>query len=179
MKRVRFFGAAALLVLAACEPAEETRPQDTDPAVAAIQARIESDTANWQLYSELAAELRHKDRLEEAATAAEKAFLLAPRPGLEARLEMAKVYAAADRSAAAINLVKDAEAKKRDGAVVDEVKIAEVYAVLGDTSAVMRWLDRAVAAGSPHVAQLASNREFEGYRDGPRWTYTSSAAPSN
>jgi tetratricopeptide (TPR) repeat protein len=169
MKRVSRFGVAVLL-LCACAAADESTPKDADPEVAAIQARIETDTANWQHYVSLSSELRHKDRLEEAAQAAEKAFQLAPSPGFEARLEMAKVYAAADRSASAINLVKDAEKKKRDeGAVVDEVKIAEVYAVLGDVSAVFRWLDRAAQAHSPNMAGLATNREFDALRDDPRF----------
>jgi tetratricopeptide (TPR) repeat protein len=170
MKRVWQFGCAALL-LCACEKAEQATPKDADPEIAAIQERIAADTANWQLHVQLSEELRHEKRLEEAAQAAEKAFMLAPAPGIEARLEMAKVYAAADRSASAINLVKEAEKKKREGEPVDEVKIAEVYAVLGDVSAVFRWLDRAVAAGSPNVAGLATNREFTSVHSDPRWTF--------
>ena len=171
MTRVWRIGAVALL-LAACAAADETRTEsDADPAVAAIKQQIENDTASWQLHTQLSAELRHKGRLEEAAQAAERAFLLAPSPGTEARLEMAKVYAAAERSAAAINLVKEAEQRKRDGEPVDEVKIAEVYAVLGDSSAVFRWLDRAVAAGSASAASLSTNREFENFRESSRWTY--------
>lgn len=175
MTRVWRIGSAALL-LCACAAAEETTTKDADPEVAALQEQIAKDTANWQLHARLAAELRHEDRLEEAAQAAEKAFLLAPSPGTEARLEMAKVYAAADRSAAAINLVKDAEKKKRAGEAVDEVKIAEVYAVLGDTAAIFRWLDRAVAAGSPNVAGLSSNPEFAGVHDDPRWIFNQAEA---
>jgi tetratricopeptide (TPR) repeat protein len=169
MRRASRFG-VAVLMLCGCAAADEPTPKDADPAIAAIQTQIEVDTANWQHYVALSSELRHKNRLEEAAQAAEQAFRLAPSPGFEARLEMAKVYAAADRSASAINLVKDAEKKKRDeGAVVDEVKIAEVYAVLGDVSAVFRWLDRAAQAKSPHMATLATNREFDALRDDPRF----------
>ena len=171
MTRVWRFG-SALLLLCACAAADKSEPKDSDPAIAGIQEQISKDTANWQLHVQLANELRHKDRLEEAAQAAEKAFVLAPEPGIEARLEMAKVYAAADRSAAAINLVKEAEKKKREGEAVDEVKIAEVYAALGDVSAVFRWLDRAVAAGSPNVAGLATNREFISVHSDKRWIYT-------
>jgi predicted Zn-dependent protease len=65
------------------------------------------DSNNWQAHVNLAAELRRKNRHEEAAQAAEKAFMLAPSPGTEARLEMAKVYAAAEQPASAINLVKE------------------------------------------------------------------------
>jgi tetratricopeptide (TPR) repeat protein len=168
--RVWRFGSAVLL-LCACAAADKEAPKDSDPQIAAIREEIKSDTASWQLQVKLANELRHKNRLEEAAQAAEKAFMLAPAPGTEARLEMAKVYAAADRSASAINLVKEAEKKKREGEAVDEVKIAEVYAVLGDASAVFRWLDRAVVAGSPNVASLATNREFANLHGDPRWTY--------
>ena len=170
MKRVWQFGCAALL-LCACETAEQATPKDSDPEIAALQERIATDTANWQLHVQLSAELRHKQRLEEAAQAAERAFMLAPAPGIETRLEMAKVYATADRSASAINLVKEAEKKKLAGEPVDEVKIAEVYAALGDVAAVFRWLDRAVAAGSPNVAGLATNREFTSVHGDPRWTY--------
>lgn len=170
MTRVWRIGGTALL-LCACAAAEESAPKEADPEIAAIHEQIANDTTSWQLQARLASELRHTDRLEEAAQAAEKAFLLAPSPGTEARLEMAKVYAAADRSAAAINLVKDAEKRKRAGEPVDEVRIAEVYAVLGDTSAVFRWLDRAVAAGSVNAAGLSANREFTGMKSDSRWTF--------
>ena len=157
------------LMLGACVAADQPEPRDADPAIAAIQERIAADTSSWENYVSLSSELRHKNRLEEAAQAAEQAFRLAPSPGFEARLEMAKVYATADRSASAINLVKEAEKKKREGAVVDEVKIAEVYAALGDVSAVFRWLDRAQQAGSPNMAGLSTNREFAALRDDPRF----------
>lgn len=170
MKRVYRVGALALL-LGACAPAEKEAPKDADPVVAALQERIAQDTTNWELYTQLSAELRRKQRLEEAAQAANKAFQLAPSPGIEARLEMAKVHAAAERPAAAINLVKDAEKQKREGVPVDEVKIAEVYAVLGDTAAVFRWLDRAVVANSPNVAALSTNPEFAWVHEDPRWQY--------
>jgi hypothetical protein len=157
------------LLLCACARAEENQPEDTDPVVAGIQEQIAADSANWQLHAQLAGELRRKNRVAEAGVAAEKAFALAPAPGIEARLEMAKVHAAADRSASAINVVKDAEKRKRTGEVVDEVKIAEVYAVLGDTAAVFRWLDRAVLAGSPNLATLQGNPDLAGMHDDPRW----------
>src|SRR5687768_12548310 len=73
MMRATRFG-IAVLTLCACAPAEEAKPVDADPAIAAIQARIDADTANWQHYVSLSNELRHKNRLEEAAQAAEKAF---------------------------------------------------------------------------------------------------------
>jgi tetratricopeptide (TPR) repeat protein len=161
---------AATLMICACAGADKAKPKDSDPAVAAIQDSIANDTTNWQLHANLATQLRRKNRLEEAAVAAEKAFQLAPSPGIEARLELAKVYAAADRNAAAINLVKDAEKRKKAGEAVDEVKIAEVYAVLGDVSAVFRWLDRAKAAGSPNMAGVATNPEFSFIKDDPRWS---------
>lgn len=164
---------AALFAIAftasACAPKAEQAPQDTDPVIAQLEEAVAADTTNWQAHAALAGELRRKDRLEEAATAAEKAFMLAPSPATEARLEMAKVYAAADRSASAINLVKEVEKKKRAGEPADEVKIAEVYAVLGDVSAVFRWLDRAVAAQSPNLATLETNPEFTSVHDDPRW----------
>lgn len=164
------------LLLFACAGADEPQSKDADPVVAAIQERIAADSANWQLHVQLAGELRRKDRLEEAGVAAERAFALAPEPGLEARLEMAKVHAAAERSAAAINVVKDAEKRKRAGEVVDEVKIAEVYAVLGDTAAVFRWLDRAVLAGSANVATLSANPDLIGVHGDPRWAALAGSA---
>lgn len=170
MKRVYQIGALAL-ALCACAPAQKEELKDTDPVIASLQERIKQDTANWELYTQLSAELRRKQRLEEAAQAANKAFQLAPSPGIEARLEMAKVHAAAERSAAAINLVKEAEKQKREGVAVDEVKIAEVYAVIGDTAAVFRWLDRAVAANSPNVPTLSTNPEFAWVHTDPRWQY--------
>jgi tetratricopeptide (TPR) repeat protein len=162
--------ALAVLLLCACGSADKAKPKDADPVVAGIQDQIEKDSMNWQLHAQLANELRRKNRLEEAAQAASKAFEVAPAPGTEARLELAKVYAAADRSAAAINLVKDAEKRKREaGEAVDEVKIAEVYAVLGDVAAVFRWLERAVTANSPNLATLQTNPDFAGVHDDPRW----------
>lgn len=160
------------VLCSACSAADKAETaQDSDPVVAALQDSIAKDSTNWQLRSHLASELRHKNRLEEAQAAAEKSFELAPSPATDARLEMAKVYAAVpDRSAAAINLVKEVEKKKRDGSEpADEVKIAEVYAVLGDTSAVFRWLTRAQEAKSPNLADIKSNREFAGYQSDPRW----------
>lgn len=169
---MRRFGFALLLLCSACAADEQEAAKDADPAIASMQAQIAKDTANWELHAFLADELRRKNRLEEAAQAAEKAFQLAPSPAIGARLTMAKVYAAVEgRSAAAINLVKEAEKQKRAGAQVDEVDIAEVYAVLGDTSAVFRWLDRAKSGGSPTVAFLNANPEFDGYRKDERWHY--------
>ena len=167
----------AVLLLCACDTGEKAAPKDADPVVAGIQDQITQDSMNWQLQGQLADELRRKNRHEEAAQAASKAFELAPSPGTEARLVLAKVYAAADRSAAAINLVKEAEKRKRDsGEPVDEVKIAEVYAVLGDVAAVFRWLDRAVVAHSPNLATLQSNPDFTSVHDDPRWAQIVSAA---
>lgn len=155
------------LLLAACAASDKKAdaPKDSDAVVAAIQDSIAKDTTNWELQAHLADELRVKNRLPEATIAAEKAFMLAPSPGTDARLVMAKVYAATEgKSDGAINIVKDLENKKRaSGLAVDEVKIAEVYAVLGDTSAVNRWLDRAKAANSPNYAAIQSNRDLKGY----------------
>jgi tetratricopeptide (TPR) repeat protein len=163
--------ASSLLVLAliACAPKTEEAPQDTDAAIAQLQAAVAADSTNWQAHVRLSEELRRKQRMEEAAQSAEKAFLLAPSPATEARLNMAKVYAAADRSASAINLVKEVEKKKRAGEPADEIKIAEVYAVLGDPNSVFRWLDRAVVAKSPNLASLKTNPEFASVHSEPRW----------
>lgn len=155
------------LFLVACSSGDKKveATRDSDAVVAAIQDSIAQDSSNWVLHSHLADELRVKNRLDEAAAAAEKAWMLAPSPGTEARLVMAKVYAATEgKSASAINLVKEIENKKRaENLPVDEVKIAEVYAVLGDTSAVNRWLDRAKTANSPNYATIQSNRDLQGY----------------
>jgi lipopolysaccharide biosynthesis regulator YciM len=166
------------LALAGCAVAdEEAAPQDADPVIAQLKASADADTTDWQAQVRLAAELRRKGRSEEAAQAAEKAFMLAPAPGTEARLEMAKVYAAADRSASAINLVKEVEKKKREGEPADEVKIAEVYAVLGDPNSVFRWLTRAVEANSPNLATLRSNPDFTSVHDDPRWQEITAKLP--
>lgn len=164
------FLVAALLLGACAEDKAAEKPKDVDPDVAAIKDRIAADSMDWRLRVQLAEELRRKNRLEDAGNAAEKAFQLAPSPAIEARLVMAKVYAAADRSAAAINLVKDAERQKRAGEPVDEVKIAEVYAILGDVSAVFRWLQRAVPANSPNLATLSTNADFGNVHSDPRWS---------
>ena len=158
-----------ILALAACAPKEEAAPQDTDPEITQLKQAVAADTTSWQAQVQLSAALRRKNRHEEAAQAAEKAFMLAPSPGTEARLEMAKVFAASDRSASAINLVKEVEKKKREGEPADEVKIAEVYAILEDPNSVFRWLERAVAANSPNLATLKTNPDFQNMHDEPRW----------
>src|SRR5687767_2927313 len=95
---------ALLCALTACAPKAEETPQDTDATIAELKAAVAADSTNWQTHVRLSEELRRKNRMEEAAQAAERAFMVAPSPGTEARLNMAKVYAAADRSASAINL---------------------------------------------------------------------------
>ena len=170
MFRAQIAKVAMLLLLAACAPkAEEAPPQDTDPEIAQLKSATAADTTDWQAQIRLSAALRRKNRLEEASEAAQKAFMIAPSPGTEARLEMAKVFAASDRSMAAINLVKEVEKKKREGEPADEVKIAEVYGVLGDASAVFRWLDRAITANSPHLATIKTNPDFNSVHEDPRW----------
>lgn len=161
-----------VILAIACAPADKKADviKDSDPTIAALQDSIANDSTNWQLRARLSDELRLKSRLDEAQKAAEKAFALAPSPSTEARLVMAKVYAAQDKSASAINLVKEVEQKKRDGnEPADEVKIAEVYAVLGDTSAVFRWLDRARVANSPNIVTIDTNKDFTGYHADSRW----------
>ena len=178
----RFAPWLALLTVLACSPqAEEAQTaQDSDPEIAQLKAAADADTTNWEAAVRLSEGLRRKERYEEAAQAAQKAYMLAPSPGTEARLNMAKVFAAADQSASAINLVKEIERKKREeGLQADEVKIAEVYAVLGDTAAVFRWLERAVAANSMNVSTLSSNPEFDGYRERKRWGEIVGPAPAN
>jgi tetratricopeptide (TPR) repeat protein len=168
----------AASVLASCGPKEAPAPADTDPAVAEAKQAVAQDSMNWQAHVRLSEELRKKNRMEEAAQAAQQAFMVAPSPGTEAQLNMAKVYAAADRSASAINIVKEIERKKREeNLAADEVKIAEVYAVLGDVSAVFRWLDRAVAANSPNLASLKNNPEFTIVHDDPRWASIAAKLP--
>lgn len=174
----RVTSVALLLALAGCAAQdEEAAPQDADPVITQLQQAAAADSTNWEAQVRLAAELRRKNRHEEAAQAAEKGFMLAPSPGTEARLEMAKVYAAADRSASAINLVKEVEKKKREGEPADEVKIAEVYAVLGDPNSVFRWLTRAVEANSPNLASLKTNPDFNNVHDDPRWQEITAKLP--
>jgi lipopolysaccharide biosynthesis regulator YciM len=160
---------AILLLAAACATEQEEAPQDTDTEIAELKAAAAADTTDWQAHVRLSEGLRRKKRLEEASEAAQRAFMLAPSPGTEARLEMAKVFAASDRSMAAINLVKEVEKKKREGEPADEVKIAEVYGVLGDASAVFRWLDRAITANSPNLASIKTNPDFASVHEDSRW----------
>jgi tetratricopeptide (TPR) repeat protein len=169
MFRVPVAGLAILLLAAACTAETEEAPQDTDTEIAQLKSAAAADTTDWQAQVRLSEALRRKKRLDEASEAAQRAFMLAPSPGTEARLEMAKVFAASERSMAAINLVKEVEKKKRDGEAADEVKIAEVYGVLGDASAVFRWLDRAIAAKSPNLATIKTNPDFASVHDDPRW----------
>lgn len=163
----------AVLLLAACAAADKPAPQrDSDPTIAALQDQISKDTSNWQLHAQLSSELRRKNRYDEAMVAANKAFMLAPAPSVDAQLEVAKVHAAADRPASAINIVKSVE-KKRAAAEItaDEVKIAEVYGVLGDTEAVFRWLERAETSKSPNLQGLANNPDLVSVHSDPRWAH--------
>jgi hypothetical protein len=171
MVRAPIANLAFVLVIAACTAETDQGPaaQDSIPEIAQLKAAAAADTTDWQAQVRLSEGLRRKDRLEEASEAAQKGFMLAPSPGTEARLEMAKVFAESDRSMAAINLVKEVEKKKREGEPADEVKIAEVYGVLGDASAVFRWLDRAVAANSPNLGTVKTNPDFASVHDDPRW----------
>lgn len=171
MLRAKLAKVAIVLCAAACAADKEAEvPQDADTEVAQLKAATNADTTDWQAQVRLSEALRRKNRLEEASQAAQRAFMIAPSPGTEARLEMAKVFAASDRSMAAINLVKEVEKKKRDSnEPADEVKIAEVYAVLGDASAVFRWLDRAITANSPNLASVKTNPDFNSVHDDPRW----------
>ena len=171
MLRAKLAKVAIVLCAAACAADKEAEvPQDTDTEVAQLKAATTADTTDWQAQVRLSEALRRKNRLEEASQAAQRAFMIAPSPGTEARLEMAKVFAASDRSMAAINLVKEVEKKKRDSnEPADEVKIAEVYAVLGDASAVFRWLERAITANSPNLASVKTNPDFNSVHDDPRW----------
>lgn len=172
---MRSYRAVALGILlfvpgcAAQDKAGANAPADSIPEIAQLKQAVAADSMNWEKHVQLSAELRRRGRVEEASVAAQQAYLLAPDPGTEARLEMAKVFAAAEQPASAINLVKEVEKKKREGTPADEVKIAEVYAVLGDPNSVFRWLDRAVVAGSPNLAGLANNPEFSSVRSDPRW----------
>src|SRR5918994_1640572 len=99
----RIAGYFALSLILACAPKEEAAPADTDPAIAELKQAVAADSMNWETHARLSDELRRKNRMEEAAQAAQKAFMVAPSPGTEARLNMAKVFAAADKSASAIN----------------------------------------------------------------------------
>ena len=171
MRSYRAVALGILLCLPGCaaQDRETAAAQDTDPAIAQLKQQVAADSMNWEKHVELSAQLRRKERVEEASVAAQRAYMLAPEPGTEARLEMAKVFAAAEQSASAINLVKEVEKKKRDGMPADEVKIAEVYAVIGDPDAVFRWLERALVAQSPNLAGLASNPEFASVHSDERW----------
>jgi hypothetical protein len=169
MKRVYYAVLGSLLLFGCAAPKQEPPKRDADPTIAAIQDAISKDTTNWQLSLNLASELRRKNRYPEAQKAATKAFMLEPSPSVTSKLEMAKIHAAADEPASAINLVKEVEGKKKLGEAADEVEIAEVYAILGDTVAVFRWLDRAVKAHSPQLATLKDNPDLLGVHNDPRW----------
>ncbi len=172
MTRVYRSLAVGTLLLAACSPAKKEAPpkRDPDPVIAATWDSLSKDTTNWQMYDVLADQLRHRKRYDEAQRAAEKAFMLEPSPAFNSQLEMAKVHAAANRGLAAINLIKGIEKKKAEGeAGVDEVKLAEVYAILGDTAAVFRWLERAKTAKSPNLTTVNNDDDFAWVRKDPRW----------
>lgn len=161
------FGAVVLLagllpIFPACDSLASK--SSDEPAVAAIPETPEA-------YRARAAELRREGKHQDAANAALKAFTLARTgPRVAERIELAKAFGAAGNSAGAINEIKSLEKEKReDGVAVDEVNIAEVYAQIGDPNAVFRWLNRAVEAKSPNLADIANNPDLEPVKNDPRW----------
>ena len=115
--------------------------------------------------------LRAEGKFKEAKDAAIQAFTLAREgPRVAERIELAKVFGAAGESASAINEIKSLETEKRESGVpVDEVDIAEVYAQIGDPNAVFRWLDRAIAQGSPNLAGIENNTDLSPVKTDARW----------
>jgi hypothetical protein len=134
-----------------------------------------------EAYRAEATRLRREGKFKEASEAALKAYTLAGSgPRVAERLELAKAQAAASKAgteqekgraiSGAINEIKSLETEKRtQGVPVDEVHIAEVYALLGDANSVFRWLTRAVEARSPNVATVETNPDFESMKADPRW----------
>ena len=51
------------------------------------------------------------------------------------------------------------------------------FRVLGDVSAVFRWLDRAVVAKSPNLATLKTHPDFAVVHDDPRWATLTASLP--
>src|SRR5262245_16703961 len=124
-----------LAAMAAACSGTETSSKAADPAP--------PQTA--EAYRNEAARLRQEGKHKEAADTALKAFVLAGSgPRVLERLELAKAFAAGvsaatvekDRAKAtisAINEIKQLEREKQEQSLaVDEVNIAEVYAILGD-----------------------------------------------
>ncbi|MGH7467586.1 MAG: hypothetical protein ACRENP_06320 [Longimicrobiales bacterium] len=164
-RALRTLRGALLLVLAgsavACTSGNDDASKASEPA----------PPETPDAYRARAAQLRREGKHQEAADAALKAFTLARTgPRVPERLELAKAFGAAGNSAGAINEIKSLEAEKRDqGLPVDEVSIAEVYAQIGDPNAVFRWLQRAVAARSPNLKDIANNADLQPVKADPQW----------
>ena len=159
--RTKWFLAVSLVVAsAACTQADEKASGDAAATPETPEAYIAKSE-----------QLRREGKAKEAADTALKAYMLAREgPRVAERLEMAKAFGAGGNSAGAINSIKELEKEKREaGLAVDEVDIAEVYAQIGDPNAVFRWLERAVVAKSPQLADIANNADLTPVHSDPRW----------
>jgi hypothetical protein len=166
--------------VAACSGTESSS-KASEPAIAQTP----------EAYRNEAARLRQEGKHKEAADTALKAFMLAGSgPRVLERLELAKALAASandttrsedDRAKAtmgAINEIKELERDKGgQNLAVDEVDIAEVYAILGDPAAVFRWLDRAIIAKSPNLQDIETNPDLASVRADPRWQQLQARIP--
>jgi hypothetical protein len=143
-----------------------------------------------EAYRDEAARLRREGKHKEAADTALKAFVLAGSgPRVLERIELAKAFAAganaatsesdrAKATAGAINEIKQLENEKlNQNLAVDEVDIAEVYAILGDPNAAFRWLMRALDVKSPNLQDLSTNPDLEAIRSDPRWQQLQARMP--
>ena len=123
-------------------------------------------------YRDHATKLRREGKHKEALAAALKAYTLAASgPRVAERLELAKIHGASGNPLAGINEIRSLIDEKNGTppVAVDEVDIAEVYAQIGDTPAVFRWLPRAVDAKSPKLQGIETNVDLEPMKADPRW----------
>jgi hypothetical protein len=171
--------AAVLPFALACSNTSDKASGDAAPAV--------PETPEG--YRTHAAQLRREGKPKEAFDAALKAFTLA-RTGTRVpeRIELAKAYAARANAttvksehdsfvSGAINEVVSLRKDKEAGAEVDEVHIAEIYALIGDPNNVFRWLERAVAVKSPNLAGIENNPDLESVKTDPRWQQFIASVP--
>ena len=154
---------------AACSGGGDAATKAAEPAVAETP----------EAYVEYAAKLRREGKHNEAANAALKAFTLARTgPRVAERMELAKAFGAAGKSASAINEIKSLEQERVDQKLpIDEIAIAEVYAQIGDPNSVFRWLGRGVEANSPKLKGIETNPDLDPVKTDPRWAQFLATVP--
>jgi TolB-like protein len=139
-----------------------------DLAFRQIQQSIELDPGYYRSYMFLGRNLSWLGRIDEAVAAFEKALSLSP-DNLESLAYLGSVLAARgegerDRVLSIIETLKAAEDR-----TAPAILVAIVYAGLGDTAEMLRWLEHALIVKSSPIYITVLSEEFHLHRADPRF----------